>query len=193
MPVTPGKPQRTLRLLAALSLALALGLACAGCGEDEPPAAQPGEAAPSPCRLITRAEAAQALGRQVREGLLQEPASPLGQRICLYRSADGDRLGYVQLSVVDDRAMAPGLKASGYDAAQLYRDSKELMGQAGRPVEGLGREAFWGGGQGLAGGAGLHVLAQGVYLNLFVSSGRPEEDRATARRLAELALERLAS
>jgi hypothetical protein len=187
-PLSAKRPRST-RLVLALLLALAVW--AAGCGEEEPPASQPAAAAPSPCELVTRAEAAQALGEEVRAGLLQEPASPLGQRICLYRSKGGDRLGYVQVSVVADRAMAAGLRDSGYNAAQLYRDSKELLGKAGRPVDGLGREAFWGGAQGLAGGAGLHVLESGVYLNLVVSSGEPERDREAARRLAELALERL--
>jgi hypothetical protein len=157
------------------------------CGEAEAPADK--AAALDPCRLVTRAEAAQALGQEVGPAERRVTGNALGQVICLYPAAQEGELRFVQVSLVCDRDLAPELRQAGYSAARLFADTRKLLKRA-QAVEGLGAEAFWGG-SGLKAGAGLHLLASGVYLNLTVASGDPRRDLAAARELAARILQRL--
>ena len=167
-------------------VAVLFGLALA-CGEAEAPGDKAG--ALDPCRLVTRAEAAQALGQEVGPAEHRVTGNALGQVICLYPAVREGELHFVQLSVVRDQGLAPDLLRAGYSAARLFADTRRLL-KGVRAVEGLGVEAFWGG-SGLKAGAGLHLLAAGVYLNLTVASGDPRRDLAAARELAARILQRL--
>ncbi len=173
-------------LVACLALVV---VGVAACGDEEDKTAARAGGALNPCALITQQEAAEALGGVVQAGKLRQTANPLGQRICFYEGRSAAAMRFVQISLVTTAGLSEDLRRSGYSAAKLFQDSKKLLGRP-KPVKGLGQEAFWGG-SGLKAGAGLHVLARDVYLNISVAAGDARRDLEAAKVLAQKALARL--
>ncbi len=172
-------------LIAALGLILA---GVAACGDDEDKKASTGGVL-NPCLLVSQEEAANALGVPVKAGQLQGTANPLGQSICFYEGQAKDAVRFVQISLVATQNMNPNLRESGYNAANLFADTKKLLGKP-KAISGLGQEAFWGG-SGLKAGSGLHVLSKDAYLNITAASGDEKRNLKAAEELAQKALKRL--
>ncbi len=143
----------------------------------------------APCSLLTKAEAAQAMGRPARTVATQTHTNPLGQRRCFWDVPGDNQMRYVLVQVMCDSFMTPKLKKGGYSPAKLYRDSKKSLGNP-QDIPGLGQAAFWGGG-GLRLGAGLHVLTGKCYFTVGVGTGDPQTSLARAKEVAAKVISRL--
>lgn len=142
-----------------------------------------------PCSLLTKAEAAQAMGRSARAVVTQTHTNPLGQRRCFWDVPDDNQMRYVLVQITCDSSLPPNLQRSGYSSAKLYADSKRLLDRP-RDISGLGRAAFWGGG-GLRLGAGLHVFTGKCYFTVGVGTGDPKTSLARAKEVAAKVISRL--
>jgi len=143
----------------------------------------------APCSLLTKAEAAQAMGRPAQAVVTQTHRNPLGQVRCFWDVPDDSQMRYVLVQVMCDSFMIPNLKKGGYSSAKLYADSKKLLDNP-QDIPGLGQAAFWGGG-GLRLGAGLHVLSGKCYFTVGVGTGDPKTSLARAKDLAAKVISRL--
>lgn len=137
------------------------------------------------------------LSREDAESILEEAVgdpeiteSPVGS-VCFYSpQVDGLQVRFVQISLHQTRAFTDAMQSNGYTAAQLYDDSLALLEDT-QPIEGLGKDAFWGG-SGLQAGAGLHVLQNDdLYFSISVGLGNDEDNLAAAQILAERVMQRL--
>lgn len=141
-----------------------------------------------PALLITREDAEAILKEPCKEAAIT--TNPMGQQVCFYEpQTEGMTVRFVQLSVISSDAMTEQMKQQGYDAAQLFEDSKNLLEDI-EEVPDYGDQAFWGG-NGLKAGAGLHVLKGDVYFSVVVGLGEEAADLEAARELARKVLNRL--
>ena len=150
-----------MRLTLMASLALALSGACSG-------NANPVRA--DPCRLISKAEMAAAVGAPVEPGRQRQAIRPEpGLAMCGYPTST--RFGEIVIAV-----QRPG--RDGFDRSRA-RAKRTSTVPAYHPLEGLGDEAF-------AAGGGVSVLEGDTFLAVFAQYSFPDF-QPIAQRLAERA------
>lgn len=134
--------------------------------------AEPAKGKVNPCALVTKAEAEAAIGEPVDDGQVKDGAAPLGQTICWYGASAEISTGFVQISVVQNDAMAPELKKRSYTAKQLFTDTRAAYTGAA-PLTGIGDDAFLGRGE-------VQVLKGDVQMSIMAASKRLGDPTATA-------------
>ena len=170
-----------MRLWVSIGLA---GLALCGCSGGEQAPAEEGDAAPAAdtaastapaaCDVLTQADAARALGRDVQK--MESGGGPAGLDMCQY-GYQGERMmdmGQATLTVqpVDLASLKEGVVGQGYSV---------------EPVAGLGDEAFWSPEAGLYVGKGQRSA---IYL-VGVGGSDPAADKQRAIDLAKATVARL--
>lgn len=160
---------------------LLAGLALPGCGGSDAPAANdaaPADAAAArsagACDVLTQADAAKALGRDVEK--LPANGGPAGLDMCQY-GYQGERMmdvGQVTLAIhpVDLASVKQGVLEQGFET---------------EPVPGLGDQAFWSDEAGLYVGKGNRAA---IYL-VGVGGADPAANKQRAIELAEATIGRL--
>ncbi len=115
----------------------------------------------------------------------------LGTRKCFYELSDGDMI-FIQTVLMRTRDMKPSLQEEGRTAEGNYLATKEYVENL-IPVEGLGKDAYYGG-SGLKMGAGLHVLLdKDTCLSVSVGLGRGNDDDQAHLRIEKALAERIIS
>lgn len=169
-----------MRLWVPIGLA---GLALCGCGGGEQAPAEEGNAAapaatasaaPAACDVLTQADAAKALGRDVQR--MESEGGPAGLDMCQYGYQGEGMMDMGQATVTVQPVDLASLKAG-------------VVGQgfAVEPVAGLGDEAFWSPEAGLYVGKGQRSA---IYL-VGVGGSDPAADRQRAIDLAKATVARL--
>ncbi len=167
----------------------------AGCGDSGKAGAPQGSAGGAketgtanelidPCTLLTKSEAEAALSEPVKEPELKDTNNPLGGKICIYEPISENSDKFIQIGLVQNEGMTKNLRDSGYNVKQLYEETKKNLVQDGKPVSGIGDDAFWG-------TPGLHILKGNVYLNIGVGNTSKPENLELAKSLAEKVISRL--
>jgi len=101
---------------------------------------QPRRGQVDPCALLTEERVAAAANEPMLQGERGTHAPPLGQQICTWNAAAQGSSRIVLVSVVRTQDMDEALRKQKYNAAELFRGSKDVGGPA-EQVSGVGDEA----------------------------------------------------
>lgn len=153
-----------MKLMRVMTGAIALALICACSGTKAGPAqaasatttAQPAPAAriPNPCKLLTQAEASEAIGAKVDPGELKQFGAVT--RCSFYNKQDRER--EVFLDVHNDTATVPDSVL--FEASTHSPDAK--------PVSGIGDQALWYHSDDRFGGTSLDILKGGRFVHVIL-------------------------
>ncbi len=159
--------------------------------KDQLPSAQPPAQASAPkssagkaidpCSLLTLEEASEILGTPAKAPERKDAGFPLGMVMCLWEPAGELEGGLIQVSVIQTENISEGMRAAGYTAERLYRDSKAQMG--GQPVPGIGEDAYF------EPIGGLNFLKNGIQVSVSAGSSaimkKGEQGLPAAKKVAE--------
>ncbi len=178
---------RTLSHLLLASLLLLLALSACSSSDSEPAGSSPAKEgvktaarqnqAFDSCSLLTAADIHEffpGASIEITKHGSEVSQESLGSRVCFYELSKDDMV-FIQTIVYRTRDMNRDLQEAGRTAESNYLASKEYAD--GRiQVEGLGKDAYYGG-SGLRAFSGLHVLVdRDTALNVSVGLGRGNQD-----------------
>ncbi len=115
----------------------------------------------------------------------------LGTRKCFYELSEGDMV-FIQTELMRTQDMSPSLQKQGRTAEGNYLANKKYVENL-VPVEGLGKDAYYGG-SGLKMGAGLNILLdRDTVLNVMVGLGRGNDDDQAHLKIEKALAEKIIS
>jgi hypothetical protein len=209
----------TLKTLSMTFLAAGgiLLVACGGSESKQPPSAQNSPSAPveapvaarptqapaepqakveaprtkvDPCTLLTKAEAAAALGEPMKDGEYPKKVvnDPLGISSCFFSAVAPTSISMADVQVIQNGTMDEKVRKQGMNAKKIFEEAKRLTDGPVKPVSGVGDEAF-------LDGMGIRVLKGDTHLHITMMrrgmpSATPETD-AALMAMARAAVERL--
>jgi len=118
-----------------------------------------------PEQLISRQEAEDLLGEEVKDGEKKEQPE-VGQKICFYDMPYRDSAYFIQVSITQ-AALMP---AADQTVEGIYKTLKEALIETAeqKKIDGVGDEYFFG-------TPGLHILKEGYYI--CIAAGNMNDDR----------------
>ena len=115
----------------------------------------------------------------------------LGTRKCFYELSGGDMI-FIQTELMRTQDMSPSLQKEGRTAESNYLETKKYVENL-VPVEGLGKDAYYGG-SGLKMGAGLNILInRDTSLCVMVGLGRGNDDDQAHLKIEKVLAEKIIS
>jgi hypothetical protein len=143
-----------------------------------------------PCTLLTKAEAAAALGEPAKDGEYPKKvvADPLGISSCVFGAVAPTSIGMAQVQVIQNGTIDEKVRKQGMNVKRLFEEAKRLTDGPVKPVSGVGDEA-------VLEGMGIRVLKGDTHLHITLMrrglpSATPETDAALTA-MARAAVERL--
>lgn len=129
-------------------------------------------------KLLSLDEAKQNSGWNLAESKLNKDSNPMKQDILFF--SDPNSPHFVQLSLIQNAKIPADL---GQSAESIYTETKKMLGDV-TPVEGIGKDAFWG-------LNGLHILIDGKYLVISTGNSTDLANLDKAKAIAAIVLPRL--
>ncbi|HVM10228.1 MAG TPA: hypothetical protein VM345_17320 [Acidimicrobiales bacterium] len=172
------------RPLTAAAIAVALAFGGAACGRgigDQSSARRRLEA----CDLVTREQAAEALGSPVRRPESTDAAGTdalAGRSGCAWATTDDRSAALIELVRTDD--MADSVRRTGFSASARFQSARSR--HAGAVEVDLGDRAFWDDDE-----STLYVLATRSYLTIEIATDKRSQARTLALRLGKIAVSEL--
>lgn len=147
-----------------------------------------------PCTLLTKAEAAAALGEAAKDGEYpkQVVVDPLGISSCLFGAVAPASIGLVQVQLIQNGSMDEKTRKHGMTAKRIFEEARKLSDGSARPVAGVGDEAMLEGFdiRVLKGDSHLYISLMRRGMAPGTASATPETDAALTA-MARAAVERL--
>lgn len=133
-----------------------------------------------PCELITRTEAEEIMGEEMKDGQYSEN-KVVGLKICFYEAADENSFAFLQISLTQNSFISPNVLASGQNVQTIYNSIKEAFPDR-QDIKGMGDDAF-------IATPGIHILKGEYYLTIGVGNINRNKDKLTdagAKAMAKL-------
>jgi hypothetical protein len=123
-----------------------------------------------PCELITRTEAEEIMGAEMKDGQYSEN-KVVGQKICFYEAADENSFAFLQISLTQNSFVSPNVLASGQNAQTIFSSIKEAFPDR-QDINGIGDDAF-------IATPGIHILKGDYYLTIGAGNINRNQDKLT--------------
>lgn len=121
-----------------------------------------------PCKLVSKNEAEIILGTALREGQYSENKI-VGQKMCIYEAADKNSFDFLQISLTQNKFIAPNVLSSGQNAKTIFTSIKNAFPDH-ENINEIGDDAF-------IATPGIHILKGDYYLTIGLGNIKINKDK----------------